>query len=543
MTNLVNSIRQRYFASAALVISLFHIFFLWRFWEYGIEALGINITFFWILMIGFFLLARWHTLTSRTLLWLIPFTVMIISLSIYTNPFTTWISVIIAPIIFFIFTTHESHQNLRASLWSKFLPVTLIYSAFKYLGSIIPGISFYKSIGQDVTPDEKENFGNVAKQVVLGLVILFILSVAVIIPLLSSADASFANIFHDFFEKFFNLFKFISFAKLFNLILGFLLLMGGVYYWRRKINPIKTVRREEINVSQNSNSITVGIVLLGVLFLYLMFIFVQIKTIFVSEFSSNFSDVENMVKTGFWQLFLLTIINILFYVGIYNKYVKNVQRILMTFTLASLLLIASAGYKVFLYVVGYGLSYEKFFAFYTVLFCSLVFIWFISLFVRRGKERVNIICSLAFMALWMYAFATIIPLEKFIFNTNLKLTQEENSRVDINELEMLGFDALPVVEENFDVLIREAREDYTKKGKQKMWKIENGESTYIESDGTNYGESYLQKKVDKEWTYWIERNRLEGTIFKNRDRFKSKEKKKWYEKTFGELFYKPRIKL
>lgn len=545
MMNLVINIRQRYFALAALLITLFYVFFLWRFWQYGIEALGINVTFFWLLLIGFFLMASWNTLTSKTLLWLVPFMMMIVSLSIYTNPFTTWISVLIAPILFFIFTTHESHQNLRATLWSKFLPVTLIYSAFKYLGSIAPGVSFYKSIGQDIISEEKKSFGNVAKQVVLGLAILFILSVLVIIPLLSSADESFASIFYDFFEKLFKLFEFISFAKLFNLILGFLLLMGGAYYWRRKINPIRTARREDanVNVSQNSNSITVGIVLAGVLFLYLMFIFVQIKTIFINALPIDFENTESLVKTGFWQLFLLTILNILFYVGIYNKYTKNVQRILMAFTTSSLLLIASAGYKVFMYVADYGLSYEKFFAFYTVIFCVMVFVWFISLFVRRGNERVNITCSLAFMALWMYAFATIIPLERFIFNTNLKLTQQENSRVDINELQMLGFDVLPVVEENFDVLIREAREDYSEKNRQKMWKVEKGKSTNIKLGEANYGESYLQKEVDKKWIYWIGENRFEGDFFKKRDRFKQKEKKKWYEKTFGELFYTPKIKI
>ncbi len=540
MTSL-NNIRQRYFASSALLISLFHIFFLWRFWTYGIEALGINITFFWLLMIGFFFLAKWNTLTSKTLLWLFPFTIMIISPSIYTNPFTTWISVLIAPIIFFIFTTHESHQSLRAVMWSKFLPISLIYSGFKFIGSIVPGLSFYKNVGQNITADEKKNFGEVTRQVVLGLAILFILSALVIIPLLSSADESFANIFHDFFEKLFNFFKFVSFAKLFNLFLGFVILMGGLHYWRRSLNSFKVMKGEERSV--NKNSITVGIILAGVLFLYLMFIFVQAKTIFIGKLLNDFASTESLVKTGFWQLFLLTVINILFYVGIYNKYTKNVQRILMVFTLASLLLITSAGHKVFMYVTDYGLSYEKFFAFYTVVFCVLVFAWFISLFVRRGKERVNIICSLAFMALWMYAFATIIPLEKFIFNTNLKLTQEENSRVDINELKMLGFDALPIAEENFDVLIREARKDYSKQGKRRYAIDENI------SEEENYSQGGdLKQNVDKEWLEWVKESRDKGDAFRERNygkgpRWEYNENKKWYEKTFGELFYKPRLKI
>lgn len=543
MINLSN-VRQRYFILSALMISSFYVFFLWRFWTYGIEALGINVSFFWMLMIGFFLLAKWNDLSQRTFLWLAPFTVMIISLSIYTNPFTTWISVLIAPIIFFIFTTHESHHGLRAILWSKFLPFTLIFSAFKFLSSLIPGLSFYKSINHEMAPVDKKNLGNITKQVVLGLAILFMLSVLVIIPLLSSADESFARVFANFFEALANFFKFLnftSFMRLVNLFFGFIILMGGVYYWRRSIIPFRIAKNNGEN-STSGNSITVGIILLGVLALYVLFIFIQAKTIFVSELLSDFASMESLVKTGFWQLFLLTILNILFYVGIYSKYAKNVQRILMAFTLASLLLIVSAGYKVLMYVTDYGLSYEKFFAFYTVIFCVLVFAWFISLFVRQGNERVNIICSLAFMTLWMYAFFAITPIERIIFTTNLQLTQRPNSRINFGDLKMLGSDMLPVVEKNFDKLIVEARKDNIRKNKNNSMEI-------LESLNYNQ-EEVLQKRVDDWWIKWIEKNRddqkflkkYKGYVGKGESQWITVEKK-WYEKTFGELFYKPKIKI
>jgi len=120
-----------------------------------------------------------------------------------------------------------------------------------------------------------------------------------------------------------------------------------------------------------------------------------------------------------------------------------VQNILKIFTVASFLLLFSAGYRMFLYVFYYGLSYEKFFASYAVIYFALIFVWlFYQLFTYREGY---IFKFLAFSLLWMYAVLTVLPVERIIFSTNEKLSLRPDSRIKLMELQMLSYDALPMV--------------------------------------------------------------------------------------------------
>jgi hypothetical protein len=523
-------LHNKQFVIGAILISLFFVVFNWNFW-YGV--VGLNIMIFWLAIIGLFIAIKREILNKQSLKWLVPILIIIISLGIYTNIFTGWISLLALPFILFIFTTHEAHQNIRLEMWSKFLPVSLIISTFLFLTSISGFARDLKNKRKKVSISNKQV--SILWQIIAGVLILIIFSLVIVIPLLSSADQSFANIFSSIsqyitslFDSFDFLASLITRSIIFTII--FFILICAIYYWQKKIQSHITINNTEID--KNKHSVIIGIVLGGTLILYLLFIIVQIKTIFISNLPIDFAETESVVKTGFWQLFILTIMNILFYIGLYNKKTKNIQHILMGFTITSLLLIVSAGYRVFLYVINYGLSYEKFFAFYTVIFCIIIFLWFISLFIYYNKE-INIIKTIAFLSLAMYAFITIIPLEKIIFITNLNLTQRENSRVDLNELRMLGFDALPVVEKNYDQLIEESRKDYLQKNKTYLKTIEDNNATS--------SNKHLKENVDDEWDKWIQLTKKSSIYYYHwSDYYEEKlEKyqKRWYEKNIVELMY------
>ena len=120
-----------------------------------------------------------------------------------------------------------------------------------------------------------------------------------------------------------------------------------------------------------------------------------------------------------------------------------VQRILTVFTIASLFLLISAGYRMGLYVTYYGFSYEKFFASYTVIYCAILFIWLIiQLFI---KQRANILKFLIFLFLWMYAAVSVLPVEQFMLRTNVALAGLKESRIRLFELTMLSPDVLSLV--------------------------------------------------------------------------------------------------
>lgn len=544
----------------ALGIGIFFTVFLWNFWTSGVNSVGINFMVFASLVILFYVLTQQKRLSRKSISWLLPTMVIIISLGIYSTPFTGIISLLLLPIIFFVFTSHESHKNLRQIIWSKLAPFTLGGLFITLLSSIFRAPEEL-NIKDPASISKRKIDSAMLTQIAMGVIILFAVSVIVVIPLLSSADAVFAGIFKNFITQ---IKEFLSNLKSLPLrllvaVLVASILLGFAHYWNRLIKPLfKNIAPRK----QQDNSIILGILLSGVLMLYFLFIGIQIHTLFTDQLPIDFSKTENLVKSGFWQLFALTILNILFYVGAFRKSTVLVQRILTVFTLASLLLIASAAQRMFLYVTVYGLSYEKFFAFYTVIFCSTVFIWFLFLFTYPQHKPVRIVKTLSFLALWMYAFTTIIPLEQFIFNTNLRLTQQQNSRININELRMLGFDALPLVETNFDVLIREARKDYlATKNLDHMSTLER----------ENYTDDIKNKEANRDvnnsWQRWIERRRERRGILRTRH-FNDCEKaaadnytncqcsnssddnyhgvkckairyKKWYEHTIKELFYGP----
>jgi len=317
---------------------------------------------------------------------------------------------------------------------------------------------------------------------------------------------------------------------------------------------LNTKFNERLEIKNNDEfadkyNITIGIVLSGVLALYLIFIGIQLKTLFLGTLPVDFEETVNIVKSGFWQLFMLTIINILFYIGLYQKSTKIVQRILSFFTFASLLLILSAAYRTYLYVVTYGLSYEKFYAFFTVIFCMGVFVWFLYLDIWK-KQKPEIVRNLAFASLWMYALTTIVPLERLIFSTNLALTQEADSRVNINELKMLGFDTLPVVEKHFEKLIVEAEKDNDQQIKKDLSEAEFELPAESELPAEfkfpeEVKNEWLTRDINTEWKSWVNETRSQSEII-NYSNYTydyygkgvpMKQLKRWYEKTISELIY------
>jgi len=505
----------------AITISLINVLFLWNWWSYLTQAIGINLSVFWLLVLGFYIDQKRDELDKKSFLWIIPITFIAVSFSFYATIFTTTISVLILPLVFFLFSTHGAHENLRKNLWSRYFGVAFVIAIGHYIASI------FQSLRKILLPNSNTDKKHVVTQVILGMLFLFIISVVIIVPLLSSVDSEFAK----FFEDLINYIKVIEFWRVIIMIFGTIFILGLGHYWKKKISSLFRIAKH--TEQKDDNSIMIGIVLGGILAIYLLFIGIQIKTLFISNLPANFSDAESLVKSGFWQLIILTAFNIIFYAGIYNKSTKNVQKILSAFTVTSLLLVVSAGHRVYMYVYNYGLSFEKFYALYTVIFCAIVFVWFISLLLRGNKEG-NIVKTLMFTALWMYSVTTIIPLEKIIFSTNLKLTQDENSKVNINELRILGFDALELVEKNKDKLLEESIKDSTFKG----WSLISEEGNLIKESKEEYEtrrwEEWLDETRNSQYLY--DRYHIDGTI-------EPSDKKKWYEKTFKENFYKPKYKI
>jgi len=472
--------------SAAL--AFFWVIFLWNFWSQGVYALGINAAIFFLLLSGLFIfvLRRRGLYSRRDLYWIIPLLLIMLSYALYDNPFLKLVSLLIIPLASGIFYNQAFLSDKESRQWNFSFVLKIASRFFSFFGQIGQTINLYISL---VMPADKTKKSRVLRAVI-GLILFLIIAFTVFIPLLSAADPVFALKVQGIYDLFLKIISLSFIYKLLVFILLSLLFFSVLAAWSKAFDY-----QGEEGRGQNIDPIVSGIVLGGILGLYLLFLWVQIGHLWIGALPFDFRETENLVKSGFWQLFCLTVINILIYFFTYKKTTPPVQGILTAFTAASLLLLISAGYRMGLYVTYYGFSYEKFFASYTVIYCALLFVWLISrLFVAA---RSNIFKFLLVLFLWMYALLSVFPVEQFILRANVALSGLEGSRIRLFELTMLSPDVLALVKEyQKDGLLKE-RTAYLSRG--------SGEITDNEPD----------------WGPWIRRQE---------ERVASK---LWYEKTLS----------
>ena len=275
---------------------------------------------------------------------------------------------------------------------------------------------------------------DLVKRIAMGLAILIFVSLLIFIPLLSSADSAFAEMMQSVEEFVLDLIELETLLKLVAFLILTVLTLAGLLHWTKE---------EEFSMQKETkhmDAVVSGIVLGGILVLYILFLFTQLKTLWVVKLPEEFLSTERIVKSGFWQLFFLSGINVFLYLLYYRRTSKHVQNILIVFMFASLLLFLSAAKRMGMYVFYYGFSYEKFFAAYTVIFSIFLFIRLIAALFQ--KEKTDILRYLVVSFVWMYAVATVLPVEQIIFRTNRALAARSDSRLDMNELMMLSGDVL-----------------------------------------------------------------------------------------------------
>ena len=139
-------------------------------------------------------------------------------------------------------------------------------------------------------------------------------------------------------------------------------------------------------------------------------------------------------------MLILSVLNAFLFNFTYQRTNFIAQIILRVFVFSSGLLLVSAAWRMWLYVYYYGLSYEKFFASYTTLFALFVFTFLVKAACTKATQ--NVIKVIVFSALWFYAVATVLPIEKIIFHTNVSLSTKPNSRINLAHLQALSADVL-----------------------------------------------------------------------------------------------------
>ena len=448
-------IKNRLFILWPFGIGLFAVMFLWGFWQSGVTALGFNATIL-IISILFFLLGyknsgeKWgiNIFKKTRLFWLIPYILIALSFSIYENPWLKLISLLVLIIILAIFINYDSLIDKKIKWNWHFVDSVLTSRILSFLNSTI----FRKAndtLMNAIRLNDASGSKKIIKKVILGT-FLFIIIAFIILPLLASADPIFADKIRDVVSYILN---YVSWDVIWRIFVAFVVgfLLTTIFLAWKKPQLV-----EEKLATWSPDAIVGGIVLTGTLIIYLLFIGVQIDNLWVKSLPIVFDETASLVKSGFWQLFTLSVINVILYFIFYKKDHNIIQIILTVFTFSSLLLVISASQRMFLYIKYYGLSYEKFFASYTVLYSIILFVCLIIFLLC--KKKADIFKFLVIFFIWMYSIATILPIESIIFKTNIKLSAMPKSRIELNELTMLSSDVLNTAE------------NYSIKGQEEEWK-------------------------------------------------------------------------
>jgi len=460
------SVKQRIMAKKAdfpvneiitggLMLGIYWVLALWGVWELGFYALGFNASVF---LVGFLLLLdcglQKRTFWNRAYWkWHLPLLLVLMSYSLFENPFIKGCHIIFLPAAcgFLVYCSRVNDpaqpfiklsQLLLSIIAQAFKPLTAIFEAaaahLEFLLEAFKNIQYFKS------PE--------VRSAIKGVVLFLLLSGFIIIPLLGSADQAFAEVFHSLYlqlqEWLEEIIRLTLFWKVASVFVVSCLVFAAVCAW--SVSDVAETKVEQ----KPRDAISGAIILGGTLLLYLVFIGLQFEKLWAGSLpiELGFGQVEHYVKTGFWQLVILTAINLALIFLYLHQTSKAVQVLLGCFVLASLLLLGSAAYRMFLYVLYYGLSYEKFYASYAVLYCIALFSFL--LFYFRNGTSTQVLRAAVLLLLWMYGVVSILPVESIIVRTNLALSYRPESKIHLSELRMLSPDALAVVQARKDELGR-----------------------------------------------------------------------------------------
>lgn len=440
---------------SAFALSALMVFGQWSFWTQGVYSLGFNTTFIWLLVFAFFC-KTCEIEIQRSWSWLTPLCLIAISYSLFENPWLNVVNLGVLPVAAWLLFSNSHFVNHADYYWNGHSMALFVERVFR------PILFVDKAITAPLEqPLRTENFSrsSLLSRSFIGILILLPLAIVVLV-LLATVDASFERLVLDSVEWLFQQTNWIVLLKMVLTLIGGVVLLVCVLAW-------KSPAMYEPEISQRTiDDLIAGIVLGGILIIYVLFLSLQVNRLVVGQLPLDYGRAEHLVKSGFWQLCFISVINVLCFLVFYRTTGKSIQLLLGFFVAASGLLMVSAAWRMALYVFTFGLSYEKFFASYTVVFALGIFTYL--LFIGCLRRRRNVGRFLMFSALWAYALTTVSPIEKTIFYTNLHFSQYTSSRILPIQLSQLSLDILDSVKINM-IPSLENKMDYLKQQDLVLW--------------------------------------------------------------------------
>ncbi len=395
---------------------------------YG-NKIGISMLIFEIIFNGilFFIFAKKNRIKNKIgILLILPIIILSSTFLIFTNKIfyiANIFIIIILNILMYIILLNKK----------TYLKNSLIY-IFEFIINTISNIKLpinytKREIREHINKNEKYEINKEnTKKLIKSLIIVFFI-VGIVLILLSSADEIFANLFSGIG----NIFKNINIKSISSFVLRSILVIIIYILILNAIFKIQKENKKEINYLKNKKALdkfTVKLLLISLNLIYLIFCFIQVKSLFLERTNMNSSfNYANYARTGFFQLMFVTFINFIIILVTNRNSKKSVKILNVLLVIFTIIIAISSMYRMYMYSSEYGFTYLRIFV-YIILITEII--TFIPILIYIFNDKIDFLKWCFIISIIVYCSINYINIENIIVNQNIN--KEDSSKIDYEYL-------------------------------------------------------------------------------------------------------------
>ena len=367
------------------------------------------------------------------LLFIIPIVLLSASYFIYDNETIRVFNILFIPgliLMMYIYTiepTYKIPEFIKNMAYLTFEP-------FSCIGK------FYNLVSMNLSKTFKISDTN-KKKIKSFLIVIPI--VIVVILLLSSADI----VFHNIFGKLFDIFKNIKIDHIIGRIIRGLIFFT---YLGAVINYIMfNYKGEKIKEKKafKVDNYTIKLLLTSLNVIYLLFDFIQIKSLMLHQVAKNINYAQ-YARSGFFQLIAISLINLV--IILISKHAKEETKyskiMSIVMVLLTLIIIISSAFRMHMYESAYGYTELRLLV-YIALITEVILLIPTVVYILNSKT--NIFKHYMIILVTVYTLVALTPLNYIIANNNINRYYDKG-KIDIEYLENYSCDNVPLLKELHD---------------------------------------------------------------------------------------------
>ena len=466
------------------------IFAIWSVILFYGKAIGLSMLLF-IVPITCFIIhileKRNEDLNKNAKFFLVPITLLSSAYLIYSNLFFNILNIIVIPIllVLMILGMYKEKFEIKFRLIGNILKV--VAKPFIYIGEAFKNSKtvLKEKSKEEIDSKKYKNIKRVGKALMITIPVVF-----VIIWLLSSADQVFGNIFGKIIEAIADFIRGIQIGTVIEIMIltvfAFVYFLGFFYYITSKYEKI-----EEKENNRKKDSFTIKMILGALNFVYLIFCFIQIKSLFMRNVDINYAE---YARQGFFQLMLVSIINLVTVLIAKERemqdekkdiYIKVMCIAMVVFTF---IILISSAYRMYLYESAYGYTLLRLLV-YCILFTETVLLIPTVLYII--DKKINLPIVYFGIVITIYICMNFANFDNIIAKRNVD-RYLETGKIDLLYLEMdTGTDAVKQIIRILDEKENEVGiKPETRRYLQSMY-------DYLENEGMDFRNFNISKLIAK----------------------------------------------